>query len=1238
MRINFKLTLTVLFSISIAFSAGAQNNFFAPAAESSIRIPNAKRVIVPQRFHLAKANTQQLKNFLWSLPSENELTSRSAAPVMELPMPDGNVARFRVWESSIQEPGLESKFPEIKTFSGQGIDDPYATIRMDYNPYFGFHAQVLSINGRVYIDPYARGNIDYYMSYNHADNNRITSFSCGTDADPVDQLENSTSAKLLAGPCRGTQLYTYRLAVACTGEYAQAVGGTTAPALHAAIVTTVNRVTGVYEKELTVKLILVANNNVVEFLDPTTDPFNGNNSSGILIGESQSVIDNNIGSAAYDVGHTFSTGGGGLATLNSVCNGSTKARGITGSPSPVGDGYDIDYVAHEMGHQFGGSHSFNSVTSQCNGNRSASAAYEVGSGTTIQGYAGICASDNIQPNSDPYFHAISFDQISAFLENGGSFCRTVVNTSNNLPVITAMDNNGVTIPFGTPFTLNATATDADGDALTYNWEQWDLGTAGAWNSGANSTTAPLFKSRIPKSSGSRTFPDIAVILAGYPANPGTTMGGLKGETLPQVARVMKFKLTVRDNRAGGGAIVTGGDGCQAGLTGLYQINVAGTGPFNVTVPNGGESYPGGTVQNITWNVAGTNAAPINTANVKISLSTDGGLTYPTVLITSTPNDGSEPLPLPSILTNTARVKVEAVGNVYFDISNANFNITAAASGFEFSSPAAASVACGGPASTTITLGTTSNGGFTTPINLVATGNPAGTTVSFSNNPLTPGSSTDVTINGLNTLPAGTYNVTIGGTAGSVVKTRLLVFTIQAGTPPAINTQPVPQTVCVGNTALFTVSGTGTTYQWQLSTDGGNNFTDIAGATSATYSTSAATAGMNNNRYRVLVLTQCGIATSNAVILTVNTPPAISSQPQSTSLCLGSNASFNVTVNGANPTYQWQVSTDGGANYTNISGATAAGYTANNITTGMNNNRYRVIVSGTCAPSATSADAILTVVQPVSVTTDASSTTICETGNVSFTVAGSSTLPVGYQWQVSTDGGANWTNVTNNTTYSGATTATLNVNNVASSMNNYRYRALLSNTVCTAGTPSNATTPAVLTVNARPTVTLSANPTSIMPGMTTTINANIQPSATGFNISWFRNGTLIPGATGTSYTVDVTGLGDYRVDIVNTATGCNNTSNILSITASPSPRLFIFPIPNNGRFTIAYYNSGGNTSRNVIVYDARGALVFQKLYAINSPYQLLAVDMKAHAAGIYLVVLTDASGKKVATGKMMIGRH
>lgn len=668
-----KIYAAVLSAVIILFSIGtasAQKNFFSVSNESFIKAGVGNRVIIPQKYLTVSLEVESMKSFLSSLPAEKNVADRKTAPVLELPMPDGRIASFNVWESSIQEPALQARFPEIRTFAGQGINDPYATIRFDYTPR-GFHAQVLTVNGTYYIDPYGMSDVRNYISYFRTDLQRSQSWECYvTDA----AARTTSSARLVAAACVGPTLRTYRLAVACTGEYAQAPGiaaGTNASILHAAIVTSVNRVVGVYEKEVAIRMVLVANNNIVEYLNAATDPFAGNNSANTLINESQTVIDANIGSANYDIGHTFSTGGGGLAQLNSPC-GPSKARGITGSPNPTGDAYDIDYVAHEIGHQFGGNHSMAGCGSSPNSTK-----YEVGSGTTIQAYAGICGVENIQPNSDPYFHAISFDEIINFVITGGGTCGVMTPTGNNTPVIAALPNAGVTIPISTPFTLTGSATDPNGDALTYNWEQWDFNATETWNEGATArrnNTVPLFKSRIPKINGSRTFPDIAVILAGYPANPPATMGGLKGETLSPVARAMKFKLTVRDNRAGGGGVASAGtDGCQSAV--LYQINVSGAAPFTVAIPNGGENYAAGSNQNITWNVVGTNAAPFNVANVKISFSTDGGLTYPTVLLASTPNDGAEVVAIPACATTTGRIKVEAIANIFFDISNANFTVT-----------------------------------------------------------------------------------------------------------------------------------------------------------------------------------------------------------------------------------------------------------------------------------------------------------------------------------------------------------------------------------------------------------------------------------------------------------------------------------------------------------------------------------------------------------------------------------
>jgi hypothetical protein len=1212
-----------------SFCANGQNNFFLDQAENSLqRTANEKRVIIPGKYRTTRMDMTGMKNFLWSLPAEQNPGNRNQAPIIELPMPNGTMAKFRVWESTIMEPGLATKYPEIKTFAGQGISDPYATIRFDYNPYDGFHAQVLSVNGNVYIDPYARNNVNNYISYYTRDNKREEDFVCNTISNP----DPNIAARIESGPCRGTQLYTYRLALACTGEYAVAVCSPAAPTVPLTLtkmITSVNRVTGVYETELSIRMILVANTDQLIYLDGTADPYTNNN-GGTMLGQNQTNIDNIIGSGNYDIGHVFSTGGGGIAGLGVVCRPGQKSRGVTGLTNPVGDNFDIDYVAHEMGHEYGGNHPFNSQTGSCGGgNRNGSTAYEVGSGTSIMAYAGICGSDDIQPHSDPFMHTISFDEISNYVAGAGGTCPSITATGNTLPVITSMSNNNVNIPLNTPFTLTGSATDADGDALTYCWEEWDLGPAGAWNSGAVSTTAPLFKSRPPSASGSRTFPDISVILAGYPANPPSVMEGLKGETLPQIARNMKFRLTVRDNRAGGGGVVTGGEGCQAGFTGTFQVTtVDGTGPFLVTVPNGGENWPGGSSQTITWNTAGTNAAPINAANVKISLSTDGGQTYPTVLAASTPNDGSETLNLPAVTSTTARIKVEAVGNIFFDISNNNFTLSTPVTNFDFGLPAAANVACNATTTSTITLGTTSSGGYNTPINLSASNVPSGATVTFGTNPVIPGSGSDVTLNNVNLLSFGTYNVTINGISGTITHTRVVTFNVQPGTAPTITVQPTSQSVCSGGNVSFGVTAPAAlSYQWEVSTNGGVTYVAIGGATSSTYILNGVGFAQNNYQYHCFVTGQCNTLFSNPAVLTVFTAPSITTQPQSVTLCAASNNIFSVAANGTNLSYQWQLSTNGGGTFNDIGGAIASTYTAAGITAGMNGYQYRTVVNGTCTPSATSNAAILTVISPVIVTTQSADITICETGNVSFTVAGSG-AGVLYQWQLSTDGGINYSNI------GGATLAMLNVNAVTAAMNNNRYRALLSNPTCTTPTPSNG---AILTVNARPTVALSASPyTNLFPGLITTLTAAIVPSATGFNITWNRNGTVIPGVAGTTYTTGVTGLGDYRVDIVNTTTGCNNQSNVLRIADSASSRLFIYPSPNDGHFTVAYYNSGGaSIQRSITVYDDHGARMYSAGFVVTGPYQLLDINIKPAARGVYILVIGDVSGKKLADGKLIV---
>jgi hypothetical protein len=613
------------------------------------------RVLTPGTYRTLQLDVAAFAAIADAAPQERNGTATTTVlatdTILALPLPEGGFGRFRVEASPIMEDALAAQFPEIRTYRGQGVDDPAATVRFDWTP-AGLHAMVLSPRGTLFVDPETKGDSSHYVAYYSRDYARRVrpSFRCTVTGKEVARSATAAAADVtIQSP--GSLLQRYRLALAATGEYTQFFGGTVSGAM-AAMATTMNRVNAVYERELAVRMVLVANNASIVYTNASTDPYT-NNDGSTMLGQNQSNLNAVIGSANYDIGHVFSTGGGGVAGLGVVCS-SGKAKGVTGSGQPTGDSFDIDYVAHEMGHQFGGNHTFNGTTGSCGGgNREASAAYEPGSGSTIMPYAGICGAEDLQPHSDDYFHAKSLLEMSAFLASGGASCDQTSSTGNTPPVVDA--GPSFTIPSRTPFTLTASGSDANGDALTYAWEEYDLGAASPPST--DNGNRPIFRSFLPTTSPSRTFPKLANILANT-----TTIG----ELLPTTTRTMTFRVTARDNRAGGGGFGTD----------TTQVSVrSDAGPFVVTAPNTALSWAGGSMQTVTWNVANTAAAPVSTANVRILLSTNGGQTFPTTLVASTPNDGSEAVVVPNTPTSSARVKVEAVGNIFFDVSNANFTIT-----------------------------------------------------------------------------------------------------------------------------------------------------------------------------------------------------------------------------------------------------------------------------------------------------------------------------------------------------------------------------------------------------------------------------------------------------------------------------------------------------------------------------------------------------------------------------------
>jgi hypothetical protein len=649
-------------------------DLWTPKAEERVAARGA-RLIEPEKYLVYELNRGGLKQIFARAPLEFSEDARREpdAAVVELPTPDGRFERFRLLESPVLSPALAAEYPDWKTFQAYGLDDPTATARLGVT-LNGFHATVFSARGTFQIDPFQRGDVDNYITYFKRDLTAAKrEFHCEVE-ERLHGNDDPTFSFLApaAAFSHGSQIRTYRLAIAVTAEYTAVFGNQTAAL--AQVATTTNRMNGIYRRDFAVGLQLVSGTNLI-YTDPGTDPYtNALNSAQLTV--NQTNIDAVIGSANYDVGHLFATSNNGIAQLASICNATGKARGGSGQPNPQGDGFDVDYVAHEIGHQIGANHTFN-APANC-GSSPAAARMEPGSAVSIMGYAGICSSTaNLQRNSIDNFLGYNQQEAIAFLGGAGGGCGSL-SGANQIPVVTAPAS--FTIPFNTPFTLTASAMDGDGHALTYSWEQNTPGGSTSSYPGTTDdddtnlgTNRVLFRPYSPSSEPTRMFPSLPYILNNANEAPvtytGTSATGsicaatcITGEDLPSVARTINFRVTVRDNFGG----------VADAATDVVFVNT--TTPFAVTAPNTNVTWNGTTNQTVTWNVSATNAAPINTATVNILLSTDGGQTFPIVLAAGTPNDGSQSVTVPNLSTTQARIKVEAVGNIFFDVSNANFTI------------------------------------------------------------------------------------------------------------------------------------------------------------------------------------------------------------------------------------------------------------------------------------------------------------------------------------------------------------------------------------------------------------------------------------------------------------------------------------------------------------------------------------------------------------------------------------
>jgi subtilisin-like proprotein convertase family protein len=752
MRYFFSAWAVMIFAFSLSGQTWTDTNLYDIRGE---------RKLSPKTARGLRADTEALRLQLWAAPHETTTPAEESPTTLRLPAPNGKLATFRIVAYDATE--RPERYPNIKTFYGLNTEDPDQTIFLDWTEQ-GFHASVRGGAGPAwYIDPVVLGDLEHYQAYFRKDlTDNTPGFDCSTKMeDPPGLTETDTiSTGKRAGDCI---LRQYRVAITATPQYSNYHGAfidLQSGLVQSAIITTVNRINQVYTHDLSIRLQLIANNDALYFYDAANSPFSSNLVPD-LVNENIRVQESLIPLEDFDLGHVYTQGlNNGRAFPHASCTDALKSGGASSRVAPTGDPFSIDYIAHEIGHQFGAFHTQNNLC-----NYSPDSGMEPGSGSTIMGYAGIC-SPNIQLNSDDYFHGRSIQQITDFVEDPftGGRCAQEINTSLFNPQVGSVPDR--TIPKGTPFKLTGQASGSG--RITYGWEQYDA-ELGLMPPQADSEEGPLFRSFRPASKPDRYFPKLASVVSGVNA---------EWEMLPEVSRLLNFRLTV--NHAGAAYGCAGEEDVQLKVNGDF-------GPFEVTDPADTNQWSSGQIAQVQWDVAGTDAPAFSSPRVDILLSTDNGQTF-IPLMTNAPNDGYAELRVPLITADSARIMVRSVGNYFYNVSPRSFLIV------DSVGPAAITLAPASPAAIGDCFSVndevffdfliTGSGGATDSLEMRITGLPETLTARFFPANPRPGGRVRLTVSGMSSQPLGIYEAEVFGASPEGQVRHPISITKYSGEPAA----------------------------------------------------------------------------------------------------------------------------------------------------------------------------------------------------------------------------------------------------------------------------------------------------------------------------------------------------------------------------------------------------------------------------------------------------------------------